>query len=102
MAMQIRQKEFLFSHVALACSLLVLLAFRCLAQDALENERKFYDKVYSSQPEFFSAAPNAFLVRIMSDRRPGTALDVGMGQGRNAIWLAERGWNVTGFDISPV
>ena len=31
-------------------------------------------------------------------RKPGAALDVGMGQGRNAIWLAQQGWDVTGFD----
>jgi SAM-dependent methyltransferase len=31
-------------------------------------------------------------------RKPGTALDVGMGQGRSAIWLAQEGWQVTGFD----
>jgi 2-polyprenyl-3-methyl-5-hydroxy-6-metoxy-1,4-benzoquinol methylase len=32
------------------------------------------------------------------NRKPGTALDIGMGQGRNAIWLAQQGWDVTGFD----
>jgi 2-polyprenyl-3-methyl-5-hydroxy-6-metoxy-1,4-benzoquinol methylase len=34
--------------------------------------------------------------------KPGTALDVGMGQGRNSIWLAQHGWEVTGFDLSDV
>lgn len=34
--------------------------------------------------------------------KPGTALDVGMGQGRNAIWLAQHGWDATGFDVSGV
>jgi SAM-dependent methyltransferase len=38
----------------------------------------------------------------ISSRRPGKALDVGMGQGRNAIGLAEKGWSVTGIDISEV
>ena len=50
----------------------------------------------------FSNAPNAFMVRMIAGRKPGRALDVAMGQGRNALWLASRGWNVTGFDISPV
>ena len=31
--------------------------------------------------------------------KPGTALDVGMGQGRNALFLARQGWDVTGFDV---
>jgi SAM-dependent methyltransferase len=44
--------------------------------------------------------PNGFLVEIAKGRHPGRALDVAMGQGRNALYLAERGWQVTGFDIS--
>ncbi|HLK41493.1 MAG TPA: class I SAM-dependent methyltransferase [Polyangiaceae bacterium] len=44
--------------------------------------------------------PNAFLVDMVRGRKPGLALDVAMGQGRNALYLAERGWQVTGFDIS--
>jgi SAM-dependent methyltransferase len=35
---------------------------------------------------------------MAANRKPGTALDVGMGQGRNAIWLAQQAWQVTGFD----
>jgi SAM-dependent methyltransferase len=44
--------------------------------------------------------PNALLVEIVHEREPGRALDIGMGQGRNALYLAERGWQVTGIDIS--
>jgi SAM-dependent methyltransferase len=69
---------------------------------AAQSESKAYDEIYSNQPEMFSAAPNAFLVRTIAGRKPGRALDVGMGQGRNALWLAAQGWHVTGFDISPV
>ena len=50
----------------------------------------------------FNLEPNAFLVAVTKDRTPGEALDVGMGQGRNAIFLASQGWNVTGFDASQV
>lgn len=84
------------------CALLLALAAACGAQDAIYQERKAYDEIYSAQPETFSNSPNAFLTRMMAGRTPGAALDVGMGQGRNTIWLAEHGWTVTGFDISPV
>ena len=70
--------------------------------DALESERKAYDDIYLTQRDVFSTQPNAFMVRTMTGRKPGRALDVAMGQGRNALWLAAHGWTVTGFDISPV
>jgi SAM-dependent methyltransferase len=48
----------------------------------------------------FSTEPSAFLVSAIKDVKPGKALDVAMGQGRNAVYLATKGWDVTGFDIS--
>jgi SAM-dependent methyltransferase len=48
----------------------------------------------------FRIQPNAYMVRMLERRPPGRALDVAMGQGRNALWLASKGWDVTGFDIS--
>ena len=60
-----------------------------------------FNNVYSNEPGF-NTKPNALLVAAVSGRRPGRALDVGMGQGRNAVFLAVEGWNVTGFDISDV
>jgi SAM-dependent methyltransferase len=48
----------------------------------------------------FTREPNALLVQTVKGRKPGTALDVGMGQGRNAVFLATQGWKVTGVDIS--
>jgi len=68
--------------------------------DARESERKAYDELYSKSSDMFSIAPNAFVMRMLHGRKPGRALDVGMGQGRNALWLASEGWAVTGFDIS--
>jgi SAM-dependent methyltransferase len=44
--------------------------------------------------------PSAFLAESIEDAKPGRALDVAMGQGRNALHLAKTGWEVTGFDIS--
>ncbi|MFT3835405.1 MAG: methyltransferase domain-containing protein [Myxococcaceae bacterium] len=46
----------------------------------------------------FSHEANALLVSVAGKAKPGKALDVGMGQGRNALWLARHGWDVTGFD----
>jgi len=86
-----------------------LAALVCRAQNQatsppayVADERKSYDKIYSSERGSFSTEPNAFLVRTVSGLNPGRALDVAMGQGRNSIWLASQGWSVTGFDISPV
>jgi 2-polyprenyl-3-methyl-5-hydroxy-6-metoxy-1,4-benzoquinol methylase len=50
----------------------------------------------------FSATPTAFLVDTVKGKKPGVALDVGTGQGRNAVYLAREGWDVTGMDISQV
>jgi SAM-dependent methyltransferase len=62
----------------------------------LEVER--WNRILTAEKPRFNTNPNAFLVRMVQGRTPGTALDVGMGQGRNAIYLAQQGWTVTGFD----
>jgi ubiquinone/menaquinone biosynthesis C-methylase UbiE len=54
-----------------------------------------------AEPQF-NHKPNAFLVECVRNRRPGKALDVGMGSGRNSLYLASHGWDVTGFDIADV
>lgn len=45
---------------------------------------------------------NKFLAETVKGKHPGMALDIGMGQGRNSLFLAALGWQVTGFDISDV
>jgi 2-polyprenyl-3-methyl-5-hydroxy-6-metoxy-1,4-benzoquinol methylase len=50
----------------------------------------------------WTAEPNHWLVPEVADLPPGRALDVGAGEGRNAIRLAERGWTVTTVDFSAV
>jgi SAM-dependent methyltransferase len=59
-----------------------------------------FDKVYASDRPSFNQNPSALLVEAVEGRPPGRALDVAMGQGRNALFLAQRGWSVTGFDVS--
>jgi len=59
-----------------------------------------FDRIYETDQPEFRLEPNEFVERMTVDRAPGTALDVAMGQGRNAVHLARRGWQVTGFDLS--
>src|SRR5512141_1149672 len=63
-------------------------------------EAERWDRVYAHEPHLYTTAPNALLVEVAGAMPPGRALDVGMGQGRNALWLADRGWDVTGLDVS--
>jgi 2-polyprenyl-3-methyl-5-hydroxy-6-metoxy-1,4-benzoquinol methylase len=59
-----------------------------------------FDRIYASDRPSFSQNPSTVLVEAIEGLKPGRALDVAMGQGRNALFLAQRGWTVTGFDIS--
>lgn len=72
-----------------------------LRKGLVTEEGEFYDTIYAKGPDF-DAKPNRLLVSAVDDRTPGEALDVGMGQGRNAVFLAKQGWSVTGFDPSAV
>lgn len=65
-----------------------------------ELAKRWNDIFTSTAKEEF--LPNTFLASVIEGRKPGTALDIAMGQGRNALLLAARGWKVTGFDISEV
>ncbi len=61
-----------------------------------------WDKRYSGRELIWSAEPNRFLAAEVSGMTPGRALDLACGEGRNAVWLAQRGWAVTGVDFSQV
>ena len=64
--------------------------------------QEFWEQRYRSHPSVWSGNPNTNLVSEAADLAPGTALDVGAGEGADALWLAERGWQVTATDISTV
>jgi SAM-dependent methyltransferase len=64
--------------------------------------QEFWDERYAGRERVWSGRPNPQLVAQASELAPGTALDVGCGEGADAIWLAERGWTVTGVDVSAV
>jgi|ERR1039458_1533544 2-polyprenyl-3-methyl-5-hydroxy-6-metoxy-1,4-benzoquinol methylase len=61
-----------------------------------------WDARYSTDELVWKADPNRFLVEEVRDLVPGRALDVACGEGRNAMWLAESGWDATGVDFSAV
>lgn len=63
--------------------------------------QEYWDERYGAE-RVWSGHPNAQLVRYTADLRPGAALDVGCGEGADVLWLAARGWTVTGVDISAV
>jgi SAM-dependent methyltransferase len=61
-----------------------------------------WDERYEEKELVWSADPNMFLPPIVETLEVGSALDLACGEGRNAIWLARRGWDVTGIDFSAV
>jgi SAM-dependent methyltransferase len=65
-------------------------------------DKDFWDKRYRSAPRLWSGNPNPHLVSDTANLAAGSALDIGAGEGADAIWLAQRGWDVTAVDISPV
>lgn len=65
-------------------------------------DREQWDERYASTDLIWSAEPNRFVVEELSGLTAGRALDLGTGEGRNAIWLAGRGWQVTAVDFSAV
>jgi len=70
-----------------------------LRRGLIIEEGEFYDGIYKEGPNL-DFAPNRLLVEAVERLPPGEALDVGMRQGRNGLYLAQRGWRVTGFDPS--
>ena len=65
-------------------------------------DSSMWDERYRSAELLWSAEPNQFVRDFFSARKPGRVVDLGCGEGRNAIWMAERGWQVTGVDFSRV
>jgi SAM-dependent methyltransferase len=65
------------------------------------STEEFWDARYRAGTNW-SGQPNPLLVEHAAALAPGTALDAGSGEGADAIWLASRGWRVTGADVSTV
>lgn len=61
-----------------------------------------WDDRYQATGMLWSRGPNIFVESRLEDVEPGVGLDLASGEGRNAIWLAERGWDMTAVDFSSV
>lgn len=62
--------------------------------------QEFWESRYRERDAIWSGNPNGSLVAVVGRITPGTALDIGCGEGGDAVWLAEKGWKVTALDIS--
>jgi 2-polyprenyl-3-methyl-5-hydroxy-6-metoxy-1,4-benzoquinol methylase len=65
-------------------------------------DQEHWNRKHGEAGLLFGVVPNRFLVAEIEGLAPGRALDLACGAGRNAVWLAERGWSVTGVDFSDV
>jgi SAM-dependent methyltransferase len=64
------------------------------------SDSEFWEAFYQEKEQVWSGNPNPLLVREVEALPPGRALDLGCAEGADSIWLAQRGWQVTGVDIS--
>lgn len=64
--------------------------------------RAEWDRTYADRDRLWSGRPNGALVTESADLTPGRVLDVGCGEGADAVWLARRGWDVTALEVSGV
>jgi SAM-dependent methyltransferase len=71
------------------------------ADGPVTDPAMFWEDRYRGRGQTWSGRPNAALVREVAGLEPGRALDLGCGEGGDAIWLAQGGWSVIAVDIAP-
>ncbi|MEV7404724.1 class I SAM-dependent methyltransferase [Streptomyces sp. NPDC091267] len=73
-----------------------------MTTDSTASDAELWDERYRGSDRIWSGNPNTALVREVEGLKPGRALDLGCGEGADAVWLARWGWQVTATDISRV
>ncbi|MFF1926138.1 SAM-dependent methyltransferase [Streptomyces sp. NPDC058221] len=73
-----------------------------MTTDSTPSDAELWDERYRESSRIWSGNPNTALVREAEGLTPGRALDLGCGEGADAVWLARLGWRVTATDISRV
>lgn len=73
-----------------------------MTTDSTRTDAEMWDDRYRESDRIWSGNPNVVLVREVEGLTPGRALDLGCGEGADAVWLARWGWKVTATDISRV
>ena len=68
----------------------------------MSSKRERWNKRYAARDLIWSEGPNALFASELADLPPGRALDAACGEGRNGLWLAQLGWQVTALDFSEV
>jgi len=67
---------------------------------ATQDPKEHWEQRYREREQIWSGRVNARLAEVVTPLTPGDALDLGCGEGGDAVWLAERGWRVVAVDIS--
>lgn len=70
------------------------------AGDSEDQTEQFWEGHYQKHEQVWSGRANAVLIDVVGPLPAGTALDLGCGEGGDALWLAQRGWRVTAVDVS--
>lgn len=70
------------------------------ASDQGLSAKEYWEAHYAERDRIWSGRVNTHFADVVADLQPGRALDLGCGEGGDAVWLAERGWLVTAVDIS--
>ena len=86
------------SFLAFAAAAICVKAQTTQTQTSPEEVRERWNTEFKKGAPLLNRQPSKLLVETVRGRAPGSALDLGTGEGRNAIYLAEQGWKVTGVD----